>query len=123
MNKDDIMKLALESGFAKILDEHASEYRNFTFELSQDHYPELERFISLIAAHKAEVITAEAYRCGHEAAAAELRRLHESNIELLEALKDATEGLEIASAGGGVDFYAYAKTARAAIAKAEGEMK
>ena len=56
-------------------------------------------------------------------AAAELRRLHEVNQELLEALKDATEGLEIASAGGGVDFYAYAKTSRAAIAKAEGEMK
>ena len=54
-------------------------------------------------------------------AAAELRRLHEVNQELLEALKDATEGLEIASAGGGVDFYAYAKTSRAAINKAEGE--
>ena len=59
------MKLALVSGFAKILDEHASEYRDFTFELSQDHYPELERFISLIAAHKAEVALAEAYRCGY----------------------------------------------------------
>ena len=70
MNKDDIMKLALESGFAKILDEHASEYRNFTFKLSQDHYPELERFIDLIAAHKSEVALAEAYRCGHEAGAA-----------------------------------------------------
>ena len=67
MTKDDIMKLALESGFAKILDEHASEYRNFTFELSQDHYPELGRFVNLIAAHKAENVTAEAYRCGVEA--------------------------------------------------------
>ena len=66
MTKDDIMKLALESGFAKILDEHASEYRNFTFELSQDHYPELERFIDLIAAHKTEVALAEAYRCGYK---------------------------------------------------------
>ena len=56
-------------------------------------------------------------------ASQELRRLHEVNQELLEALKDATEGLEIASAGGGVDFYAYAKTSRAAINKAEGEMK
>ena len=53
----------------------------------------------------------------------QIRRLHEVNQELLAALKDATEVLEIASAGGGVDFYAYAKTARAAIAKAEGEMK
>ena len=91
MNKDDIMKLALESGFAKILDEHASEYRNFTFELSQDQYPELGRFIDLVAAHKAEVALAEAYRCGHEAAADELRRLHEVNQELLEALKAALE--------------------------------
>ena len=49
MTKDDIMKLALESGFAKILDEHASEYRDFTFELSQDQYPELERFVNLVA--------------------------------------------------------------------------
>jgi hypothetical protein len=73
MTKGDIMKLALESGFAKILDEHASEYRNFTFELSQDHYPELERFIDLIAAHKTEVALAEAYRCGHEAGAAHER--------------------------------------------------
>jgi len=73
MTKDDIMKLALESGFAKILDEHASEYRDFTFELSQDHYPELERFIDLVAAHKAEVALAEAYRCGHEAGAAHER--------------------------------------------------
>ena len=67
MTKDDIMKLALESGFAKILDEHASEYRKFTFELSQDHYPELERFIDLIAAHKTDVALAEAYRCGYKA--------------------------------------------------------
>ena len=50
MKKDEIMKLALESGFAKILDEHASEYRDFTFELSQDQYPELGRFVNLIAA-------------------------------------------------------------------------
>ena len=47
-------------------------------------------------------------------------RLIAAAPELLEALKDATEGLEIASAGGGVDFYAYAKTARAAINKVEG---
>jgi hypothetical protein len=44
------------------------------------------RFANLVAAHKAEVITAEAYRCGHEVAA-ELRRLHKVNQELLEALE------------------------------------
>ena len=64
--------------------------------------------------------TGDAHQRNIEQAAAELRRLHEVNQELLEALKDATEGLEIASAGGGVDFYAYAKTSRAAINKAEG---
>ena len=85
MTKDDIMKLALESGFAKILDEHASEYRDFTFELSQDHYPELGRFIDLVAAHKAEVALAEAYRCGHEAGAAAER---ESCAELCDDLDD-----------------------------------
>ena len=54
MTKDDIMKLALESGFAKILDEHASEYRDFTFELSQDQYPELGRFANLVAERERE---------------------------------------------------------------------
>ena len=104
MTKDDITKLAREAGFEGMTD-----------------HPALMRFANLVAAHKAEVALAEAYRCGVEAGADELRRLHEVNAELLEALKDATEGLEIASAGGGVDFYAYAKTARAAINKAEGE--
>ena len=104
MTKDDIIKLAREAGFEGMTD-----------------HPAVLLFAKLVAVHKAEVALAEAYRCGHEAgAAAELRRLHDVNTELLEALKDATEGLEIASAGGGVDFYAYAKTARAAIAKAEG---
>ena len=34
---------------------------------------ELETFVGLVAAHKAEIITAEAYRCGHEAGAAHER--------------------------------------------------
>ena len=90
MTKDDIMKLALESGFAKILDEHASEYRNFTFELSQDQYPELGRFIDLVAAHKAEVALAEAYRCGHEAGAAAEREACAAICEEEEELRDHT---------------------------------
>ena len=56
MTKDDIMKLALESGFAKILDEHASEYRNFTFELSE--YPELLAFVNLVAGVEREACAA-----------------------------------------------------------------
>ena len=54
-------------------------------------------------------------------AAAELRRLHEVNQELLKELKEAADALEIASNGGGVNFYQYAKEARAAINKATGE--
>ena len=53
--------------------------------------------------------------------AAELRRLHEVNQELLEALKEAADALEIASNGGGVNFYQYAKETRAVIIKATGE--
>lgn len=121
MTKDDIMKLALESGFAKILDEHASEYRDFTFKLSQDHYPELERFANLVAAHKAEVITAEAYRCGHEVAD-ELRRLHKSNTELLEALETIRDLYEYETSCGELASRLYDARSIAifAIAKAEG---
>jgi hypothetical protein len=58
-------------------------------------------------------------------AAAELRRLHESNAELLEALKSIAEmyncedsNFELAR-----NFYEARCIAGAAIAKAEGEMK
>ena len=54
-------------------------------------------------------------------AATELRRLHEVNQELLSALKEAADALETASNDGGVNFYQYAKEARAAINKATGE--
>ena len=76
MTKDEIIRMAREAGLpmAWISD---SGVLNWT---------DLKAFADLIAAHKAEVITAEAYRCGHEVAA-ELRRLHEANQELLEALE------------------------------------
>ena len=49
MTDDDIMKLALDSG-----------------PLTQGPFKDwCKRFANLIAAHKAEVITAEAYRCGY----------------------------------------------------------
>ena len=76
MTKDDIMKLALESGFAKILDEHASEYRNFTFELSQDQYPELGRFVNLIAA-----VEREACEMAVEDIARKYQKLHHASLE------------------------------------------
>jgi|688.fasta_scaffold05197_5 hypothetical protein len=57
MTKDDLIKLALiklalESGLAKILDEHASEYRDGTFDRSE--YPELLAFANLVAEHERE---------------------------------------------------------------------
>ena len=52
-----------------------------------------------------------------QAAAAELRRLHEVNQELLEALKDIAEWTERYTAPG----HPIATVARAAIAKATGE--
>ena len=65
MTEDDIMKLALESG-----------------PLTQGPFQEwCQRFADLIAAHKAEVITAEAYRCGHEAGAVAEREACEMAVE------------------------------------------
>jgi hypothetical protein len=48
MTTDDIMKLARKAGL-------------YTH---KDVQPEILAFAHLVAAHKAEVITAEAYRCG-----------------------------------------------------------
>ena len=49
-------------------------------------------------------------------AAAELRRLHESNTELVKALEEMLDGE-------GSSFRVLCEQARAAIAKAEGELK
>jgi hypothetical protein len=51
MTKDDIIRMAREAGL-------------FTHKEVQ---PEILAFYNLVAAHKAEVITAEAYRCGYKA--------------------------------------------------------
>jgi hypothetical protein len=59
MTKDDIIRMAREAGL-------------FTHKEVQ---PEILAFANLVAAHKTEVTTAEAYRCGYEAgAAAEIGR-------------------------------------------------
>jgi hypothetical protein len=57
MTQDDITKLALiklaqESGLAKVLDEHASEYRDGWFENSE--YPELLALVKLAAGYERE---------------------------------------------------------------------
>ena len=67
------------------------------------------------------LISTNAHPWDNIEAAAELRRLHEVNQELLEALKEAADALETASNDGGVNFYQYAKEARAVINKATGE--
>ena len=51
MTKDDIIKLAREAGLISPM----------TF------YAAYECFAKLVATHKTEVITAEAYRCGYKA--------------------------------------------------------
>jgi len=59
MTADDIIRMARVAGV------HDDGYR---FEFSKYKY--LERFANLVAAAKAEVALAEAYRCGYEAGAA-----------------------------------------------------
>ena len=88
MTKYDILRLAREAGLAVVLEEHASEYGNGTLENTS--YPELERFADLVAAHKAEVITAEAYRCGYKdgrEAAAVICEKHTIPSELAAAIR------------------------------------
>ena len=54
MTKADIMRMAREAGFA---DDKGTVHPAY----------QLEAFANLVAAHKAEVALAEAYRCGYEA--------------------------------------------------------
>ena len=50
MNREDIIRMAREAGLF----------------VHKEVQPELKAFANLVAAHKAEVITAEAYRCGYK---------------------------------------------------------
>lgn len=59
--------------------------------------------------------------CDLDEAAAELRRLHAVNAQLLEELEDAADAFAICENGGGVNFHEYARQLRAVIAKATGE--
>jgi hypothetical protein len=74
MTKDDIMKLARKAGL-------------YTH---KDVQPEILAFANLVAAHKAEVITAEAYRCGVEAGAVAEREACAAICEEEEELRDHT---------------------------------
>ena len=52
MTQDEIIEMAREAGLIHILDEHAHEYGNGTFENTP--YPELEAFANLVAAKERE---------------------------------------------------------------------
>ena len=65
MTKAEIIKLAREAGF--LIDTHAQQYQPNCILSTHGLIDEnLQRFAALVAAHKAEVITAEAYRCGYK---------------------------------------------------------
>ena len=65
MKKDEIIRMAREAGL-------------FTHKEVQ---PELECFANLVAAHKAEIVLAEAYRCGYEAGVVAEREACENAVE------------------------------------------
>ena len=55
MTKNDIIRMARVAGVRD--DGHRFEFGEYKY---------FQRFAALVAAHKAEVITAEAYRCGYK---------------------------------------------------------
>ena len=59
---DDIIRMAREAGFERVVAIHSDGSKTVTVA----PVPELERFAALVAAHKAEVALAEAYRCGYK---------------------------------------------------------
>jgi len=77
MTKDDTIKLAREAGF------NWPEIHTTTIE------ERLERFANLVAAHKAEVALAEAYRSGYEAGVVAERHA-ETRRAITRARKEST---------------------------------
>lgn len=65
MTKEEIIRMAREAGLGTALCHNSVEGDRVWIE-GADWHDELERFAALVAAHKAEVALAEAYRCGHE---------------------------------------------------------
>jgi hypothetical protein len=59
MTKDDIIRMVLEVRDPEKVDPRQGGFWVLTLQ-------ELERFAHLVAAHKAEVAIAEAYRCGYK---------------------------------------------------------
>lgn len=69
MKQDEIIKLAREAGFLIDGDSWIHD-GSVLVDGRKSIDKHLKRFANLVAAHKAEVTTAEAYRCGVEAGAA-----------------------------------------------------
>ena len=68
MKQDEIIKLARDAGF--LIDGNSWIHAGAVLVDGRKSIDEhLKRFANLVAAHKAEVALAEAYRCGHEAGA------------------------------------------------------
>ena len=64
MNREDIINMAREAGFTNP-EKFTTTDANLQGILS-DFWENLDRFANLVAAHKAEVALAEAYRCGYK---------------------------------------------------------
>jgi len=102
MTDDDIMLMARVAGVRD--DGHRFEFSEYKY---------LERFAHLVAANKAEVALAEAYRCGVEAGAAAERegvaQMFEASPELVRIAQNDQGGCIIC----GLNPYTEAKAIRA----------
>ena len=87
MTKDDIIRMAREAGLAVILEEHASEYGNGTFENTP--YPELERFAIIAAERERETCAKLCDEEAREAYAAESVFLPQGNPLLIKIAEGA----------------------------------
>ena len=73
MTKDDIIKLAREAGWSGLYTTYNAPTGKADWKMVNESLivpvtmEQIERFAALVAAHKAEVALAEAYRCGYEA--------------------------------------------------------
>lgn len=86
MTEDDIIRMAREAGFS--IDGNSWIHAGAVLVDGRKSIDEhLKRFAALVAAHKAEVALAEAYRCGVEAGAAAEReaaaQMFEASPELI----------------------------------------
>ena len=80
MTQDDIIRMAREAGLPI----------PWISDTGVLNWTDLKAFADLVAAHKAEIALAEAYRCGHEAGAVAEREACAAICEQEEELRDHT---------------------------------